>query len=300
MVSNVCGGTKALTDSQQDTPYRTLALLSTIMLMTGVVSLANATNTLQVAFAAAYILLNVLYWVVSALNPCRYHWQHAYDVKVLPLVPLPKRGTDGPGELGLTEELKAKFNEKFQKQWRRFENSWVLSKRLAHQNAERDRKVEKGAQNFTAALWTAIVLTGTSQWLNDATTIAPTNTAWKKWLLDAEKQVRPKIRDGGSPRRRIDEYEGRFMPRRFSRINTGENWTFTPASHRHPRRIKIHDWDYQGSLTKILKEQADQTRVPIEDEIDDIGDIDESVIAPEPGNGTRKDLSITIDVEKGL
>lgn len=39
------------------------------MPMAAVVSLANAFNILQVAFPAAYFLLNGLYWSVSALNP---------------------------------------------------------------------------------------------------------------------------------------------------------------------------------------------------------------------------------------
>lgn len=53
--------------------YRGLSLISTLLLMAGVISLANATIELQTAFAAAYMLINVFYWIGAALPPAR-HW----------------------------------------------------------------------------------------------------------------------------------------------------------------------------------------------------------------------------------
>ena len=53
--------------------YRLISLAGTLILMFGVIFLANAQLTLQLAFAAAYILLNAAYWVVAAL-PSRLHW----------------------------------------------------------------------------------------------------------------------------------------------------------------------------------------------------------------------------------
>ena len=53
--------------------YRLISLVGTLMLMFGVIFLANAQLPLQLAYAAAYILLNAAYWVVAALPP-RLHW----------------------------------------------------------------------------------------------------------------------------------------------------------------------------------------------------------------------------------
>lgn len=53
--------------------YRLISLVGTMMLMFGVVALANAELYLQLSFAAAYILLNAAYWLVAAL-PSRLHW----------------------------------------------------------------------------------------------------------------------------------------------------------------------------------------------------------------------------------
>lgn len=53
--------------------YRIFSLIGTLMLMFGVIFLANAQNILQLAFAGAYMLLNAAYWIVAAL-PSKIHW----------------------------------------------------------------------------------------------------------------------------------------------------------------------------------------------------------------------------------
>lgn len=53
--------------------YRFISLVGTLMLMFGVIFLANATQYLQLAWATAYIALNIAYWIVAAL-PQRLHW----------------------------------------------------------------------------------------------------------------------------------------------------------------------------------------------------------------------------------
>ncbi|KEF58334.1 uncharacterized protein A1O9_06260 [Exophiala aquamarina CBS 119918] len=250
-----------------DTPYRTLALLSTIMLMGGVVSLANSQNILQVAFVATYFTLNAVYWAVSALNPFTFHWQHAYKVDVLPI----KRPTELSTEqdrLGGTAELKMKVK----KLWHRFQNAWVLSKRQDRAKT----MVPTEARNFTAALWTAIALTGTTQWLNEATAIAPMNDVWRAWLAEAEEHITT-----------YDKWEGRFKLHRRPRIATGLDWTFTAATSKHKeealqrRQIMIASWDYQGALTRILAEYAGQTRKPNPDETEDEDEVDELSSASE-------------------
>lgn len=53
--------------------YRLLSLLGTMMLMGGVICLANAQIELQVAWAGSYMLLGAAYWIVAAL-PGKLHW----------------------------------------------------------------------------------------------------------------------------------------------------------------------------------------------------------------------------------
>lgn len=53
--------------------YRGLSLISTLLLMAGVISLANATIVLQTAFAGAYMFINIFYWIGAALPPAK-HW----------------------------------------------------------------------------------------------------------------------------------------------------------------------------------------------------------------------------------
>lgn len=55
------------------TVYRVLALLSTLMLMFGVIFLGNASLTLQTCYAGAYLVLNTAYWTVAAL-PQSWNW----------------------------------------------------------------------------------------------------------------------------------------------------------------------------------------------------------------------------------
>lgn len=53
--------------------YRFISLVGTLMLMFGVICLGNATLTLQMLFAGAYLTLNAAYWAVAAL-PQQWHW----------------------------------------------------------------------------------------------------------------------------------------------------------------------------------------------------------------------------------
>ncbi|CAO2655327.1 Nn.00g103910.m01.CDS01 [Neocucurbitaria sp. VM-36] len=53
--------------------YRILSLIGTMMLMGGVICLANAQIQVQIAWAASYMLLGSAYWIVAAL-PGKLHW----------------------------------------------------------------------------------------------------------------------------------------------------------------------------------------------------------------------------------
>ncbi|KXS99640.1 hypothetical protein AC578_9925 [Pseudocercospora eumusae] len=61
--------------------YRMLSLVGTIMLMLGIVFLANAKLQLQFAWAGGYVIINIAHWIAAAL-PQRYNWDlSCYEVE---------------------------------------------------------------------------------------------------------------------------------------------------------------------------------------------------------------------------
>lgn len=58
---------------RSNTVYRGLSLVSTLFLMGGVICLANSRIELQTGFAAAYMMINIFYWIGAALPPAE-HW----------------------------------------------------------------------------------------------------------------------------------------------------------------------------------------------------------------------------------
>lgn len=75
-----------------------LSLCGTIFLMVSVIALANATIEMQLAWASAYVLLNIGHWVAAAL-PRKYSWDFsAFEIKE-------QSNEDGPFNKNFTEAL---------------------------------------------------------------------------------------------------------------------------------------------------------------------------------------------------
>ena len=53
--------------------YRGICMINTLLLMGGVICLANAGIQVQTAFAGSYLILNMAYWIVAAW-PSTKHW----------------------------------------------------------------------------------------------------------------------------------------------------------------------------------------------------------------------------------
>lgn len=112
------------------TAYRILSLIATILLMFGVIFLGNAGLTLQICFAAAYLILNAAYWTVAAL-PQQWNWNlSCFRVDEIRYSPGERSGT------------------------------------------------------FTEALWKAIAITRSKEWVMNAK-ISPVSDAWRRWLDEA-------------------------------------------------------------------------------------------------------------------
>ncbi|KAK0829227.1 hypothetical protein LTR03_016254 [Friedmanniomyces endolithicus] len=114
--------------------YRLISLVGTLMLMLGVIALANARLELQFAWGGAYIIINALYWIAAAMPP-RLHWDlSCYDVE------------------------------------------------------EQDIVGGNANENFTEALWKAIMLTKSTDWVVNGNA-APRTDAWKEWLHQARDRA---------------------------------------------------------------------------------------------------------------
>jgi len=224
--------------SLEDSPYRSIALLATIMLMLGVIFLSNATLRLQVAFASAYIILNALYWGVSAVNPLTNHWKHSFKITKFPLVTPAKQDTlnthFGISTKGQSRESpEVTDGTRLSTRRRRWRNSAALRRGAEMVGYEMNEfsKQQEPDRTMTTALWVAIALTGTSKWLNDSTYIAPVSEAWKEWLELADQRAKNQLQF------------------RAGRIRS--NIKQVHASTPHPIHIRV-DWDYKKALTDIL------------------------------------------------
>ena len=112
--------------------YRIISLVGSLVLMLGIIFLANAKLQLQFAWAGAYGIINAAHWAAAAM-PAKSHWDlSCYDLK--------------------------------------------------------EQSVEGGPKNktFTEALWKAILLTKSIEWvrIGDA---APRTEVWQRWLRKAEE-----------------------------------------------------------------------------------------------------------------
>lgn len=76
--------------------YRILSLVATLLLMAGVIFLANASILLQILWAGAYVILNAAYWAVAAL-PQNLHWDlAAFECNELEIQGFGEPGYDKP------------------------------------------------------------------------------------------------------------------------------------------------------------------------------------------------------------
>lgn len=130
--------------------YRLISLMGTMMMMFGVIALANAQIQLQLAFAASYILINAAYWIVAAL-PSKMNW----DISCFKI----EKQRFGESRFDKTKFEKARDREKP-----------MDKKTFADHNP-----------TFTWALWRAIIVTKRTDWIgwSQAT---PKSKAWEDWL----------------------------------------------------------------------------------------------------------------------
>jgi hypothetical protein len=170
------------------TIYRGLSLISTLFLMGGVICLANAKIQTQTAFAASYMFINIVYWIVAALPPAK-HW----DLSRLEVSEIQVSGGTPP----------------------------------------RTARLDNVPPTYTEALWKAIAVTGTSNWVKEAGW-APRTPAWKDWLNEAEEAAM------GEPLK-----ESSYKDAQGNEVLT---W-------------QIRNWDSKHALSTLLRSNTDRMMV---------------------------------------
>ena len=238
-ISRLYFDTESCKYSLTDTPYRAAASMATVLLMAAVVCLANAINKTQTAFAAAYLLLNFLFWICSAISVDK-HWKHPFYIRHRhfrqqaisksdhSLYVLKKGEPKPPRAHHIVEHM--------QEKWQFLRILYSSDHRRTYE--QKHKRADPTTRNFTSALWTAIALTGTIGWLNDATHIAPKSNAWADWIKEAGQQV---AREPGVNGAIHDKLE----PGHIRTSHTVNGIFRKQVTERVDRRILLPDWDYQ-------------------------------------------------------
>ncbi|KAK5095259.1 hypothetical protein LTS08_008158 [Lithohypha guttulata] len=182
-----------------DSLYRAFALCGTVTLIFGLISIGNAQTILQVTFAATYVLLNITYWLASAISSHK-HWKHNYDVQShafelpapapTPAVTLtPDASTTIPGRTTTFVLPVQETNDDVERNITRR----IATTRTRVMSLQRrytgNVTIAQSNRIFTTALWETIALTGTGDWLR-RTNIAPKNDVWDKWISLAGEAAR--------------------------------------------------------------------------------------------------------------
>jgi hypothetical protein len=164
-----------------------------MMLMGGVICLANAQIQVQIAWAGSYMLLGASYWIVAAL-PSKMHWD--------------------------TSCYK------------------VVNECLSDSNMDK-KGMPSENHTFTQALWKTICVTKEIGWvrMSDA---CPQTDAWQDWLREAR---------ACSEDFRLVEDE---------------------AQSKGKTMWEIPEWDAQGSLGRLLAEQARKDKKLITEKVESV------------------------------
>lgn len=222
--------------------WRTIMLVATILLVGGLIMLGNSSSQMQAAFAAAYVLLNTLYWLSSTVDFTATLWSHDFDirrVKVLDSTPVtgdsgPLTADDSGNEEGEKKLARTKTIDIAGEPRRPSTLDRLLTpmrsskpRQSASQQARVGRELMQRA-TFTTALWTAIAVSGSARWVRNAQ-LAPTTAAWDQWLEEAERRSRPAY---SSTKKR-----------------------FVSACTEVPAGIILPSWDYKSRLEDLFKEE---------------------------------------------
>jgi hypothetical protein len=234
---------------QEEAAYRAAWLFATVLLMSGLICLRNSKPELQIAFAASYVLLNVLYWICSALNPTKWHWSHDYEVTTkkwlrsnsedpsfgvvmeanMPTTTLPKDDSN---------QLEAQVPKPVKTRTLSFPFSRTRTTTEEPSPTRSEPEIK-----YTDALWTAIALVGHSKWVQQAR-IAPDNGPWRQWIEEAGNIAATW---------QVIKLDGQRQHQNVEASH--ESQEVLTAVIDTTGTVKLPAWDYQKRLTDLLAAQ---------------------------------------------
>jgi hypothetical protein len=168
------GGIETCDYVYEGSEHQLLLACSTILLLASILFLSNSGWTMQLAIGLAYIILNVLYWVMSLITTPEKIWDTArYNVKLLKATPphvVQKR-------YGKRKEVELDVSER---RYATKDTELVKPKKREKREGEQD-----GELSFTETLWWAIRETEEIDWVRKHK-IAPDTPNWDGWLQEAK------------------------------------------------------------------------------------------------------------------
>jgi hypothetical protein len=230
----------------EEPAYRAAWLCATVLLLSGVICLRKAKPESQIAFAAAYVLLNGLYLICSALNPTEWHWSHDYQVITKSWEPSTSGGPSVgvvmeatmPATMLPTDDVNVEAQNPKALKRRASSFATFLSRRGT---AEPDQTLSGPERKYTDALWAAIALVGHSRWVQHAR-VAPDTGPWKQWIEEAGNIAAAWQIFDEQQQREASEARRESQELLIGVIDT----TGT---------IKLPAWDYQQRLNDLLAAQ---------------------------------------------
>ena len=121
----------------------------------------------QTAFAAAYLLLNFLFWICSAISVDK-HWKHPFSYQASAFQTA-EAISKSDQSLHVLKKARIEVVHMLTISWNMYRRRWQFLRILYSSDHRRTyeqkhKRADPTTRNFTSALWTAIALTGTIGW----------------------------------------------------------------------------------------------------------------------------------------
>lgn len=164
--------------------HHCLSICCSVMLIMGILAVANAQIQLQIAFACAYISLNAAYLAI-ANRPARGHWDlSSFEIRRQKI-----------GYADVSDEARDPWID-HNKSFTRAQRHWCLSSFGIRRQTTGIADISDAARDtwtdynktFTRALWKTIAVSKSSNWCKWSN-VVPVTPVWHRWLVEAQEEA---------------------------------------------------------------------------------------------------------------